>query len=155
MKKKKLSFISISLLFFIASTLLVFSCKSDSAAEEQSNKHPNVEPDKSFAPFYAKFHQDSVYQMAHIMFPLQGLPQQVDSNSLAQKDFYWDKESWSFQRDLAEETGYTKQVKAIMPDMVEELILHPSGKFGIIRRFAKLGDDWYLIYFSGLNPIKQ
>lgn len=125
------------------------SCKSDS--QETHQEREVFGPDESFAPFYDKFHSDSVYQLAHINFPLQGMPQRMDSTNLAKQDFFWDKESWVIQHDFDEkETGFTKSINAVSPTMVEEKIVDKSGQFGIVRRFIKLDDEWYLIYFSGL-----
>ncbi len=155
MKNNQFLPVQMSLLALIFGVLLMFSCQQDTPANAHANTHPDVAPDKSFEPFYQKFHQDSAYQMAHIHFPLQGLPQDVDSSSLAQKDFYWTRDSWKIQHDFVKSSGYSQTITAVTPNMVEELILHPSGQFGIVRRFAKLGDEWYLIYFSGLHRVRQ
>ncbi|HHB79427.1 MAG TPA: hypothetical protein ENK85_09380 [Saprospiraceae bacterium] len=131
--------------------LLLFSCKSD---PKTGNKREIVKPDPSFAPFYKRFHEDSVYQMAHINFPLQGLPQKMDSTNLASQDFFWDKESWTIQHDFDEaETGFTKHINAVTPEMIEERIVDKTGEFEVVRRFVKLNGEWYLIYFSGLHRI--
>ena len=144
------------LVFFLFSCLT--SCKTDTkmdSGEAQSEREVFV-PDKSFAPFYDRFHSDSVYQLEHINFPLQGMPQRIDSTSLATRDFFWEKESWVIQHDFDEKaTGFTKTINTISPEMIEETILDKSGQFGILRRFVKLDGEWYLIYFSGLGQRQQ
>ncbi len=145
-------------IFLLMGFLLLgfFSCKSDTKEANQESEREVFVPDKSFAPFYDKFHQDSVYQLAHINFPLQGMPQRIDSSNLASQDFFWTKESWVIQRDFDEKaTGFTKKINAVSPTMVEETIVDKSGQYGLVRRFVKLDGEWYLIYFSGLGQLKQ
>jgi hypothetical protein len=36
-----------------------------------------------------------------------------------------------------------------------ERIVHQSGEYGMMRRFARLGGQWYLIYYAGLNSIES
>lgn len=150
-------FIRSGLLFLYGLLLFVFvSCKTDVKVNDNESKQKAFMPDKSFAPFYERFHNDSVYQLAHINFPLQGMPQRIDSVGLATQEFYWEKGAWTFQQDFDEkETGFSKTVNAVSPTMVEETIVDRSGQFGIVRRFVKIDGEWYLIYFSGLAQIKQ
>ncbi len=146
-----------SLIFLMGLLLFgLISCKSDAKESNQEEEREVFVPDKTFAPFYARFHSDSVYQMAHINFPLQGMPERIDSTSLATKSFFWDKDSWVIQHDFDEkETGFTKNINAVSPTMVEEKIVDETGQFGIVRRFVKIDGEWYLIYFSGLGRISQ
>jgi hypothetical protein len=46
-------------------------------------------------------------------------------------------------------------LKMANPPLVVETILHKSAAFAAERRFLKSGDEWYLIYYMALNPIKQ
>lgn len=109
-----------------------------------------------FEIFYNKFHQDSLYQLDHIVFPLEGLPRDVDSTTLANKDFKWQKEDWVMHRKLGEgDQDFRIEWTNFGPDLVIEKIIHGSETLGMVRRFAKMGDEWYLIYYAGLNRIAQ
>ena len=39
-------------------------------------------------------------------------------------------------------------------DMITEKITHISGKIEMERRFAKMDDEWRLIYYAAMNFIK-
>ncbi len=133
------------ILYFLTLCLLIFSaCR------------PRVRTDFSdFALFYKKFHQDSVFQMAHIQFPMEGIPDNADSATIASKAFRWEVDNWKINKTIDfEKSGFLQQLHPIGDGLVIEQITHESGKYAMLRRFAKLDDQWYLIYYAGLNPVK-
>jgi hypothetical protein len=109
-----------------------------------------------FADFYERFHQDSAYQMAHIAFPLEGLPQNADSATIAAGTFRWTPENWVIQHgfDLAS-SDFDHQLIPIGEDFMYEKLIHRAGDLAIVRRFAKLDGEWHLIYYAGLNMIRK
>lgn len=108
----------------------------------------------SFAEFYAQFHADSVYQMEHIPFPIGGMPSFTNSDLAQTPDFQWTLENWRLHRPL-ESKEFTQEFTQLGDGLIEEQILHQSGRFGMLRRFARMGDgEWYLIYFADLNPVR-
>jgi hypothetical protein len=117
---------------------------------------PRAKADFSdFAVFYEKFHQDSAFQMAHIQFPMQGLPDNADSVTLASNTFRWDASNWKINKPIDfNKSGFSQQVQPLGEGLVIEKIVHESGKYAMLRRFAKLDDQWYLIYYAGLNPVE-
>ena len=117
----------------------------------------DVQPDiQTFEAFYEEFHKDSTYQMLHITFPLEGLPSDADAETIAAGDFRWDAENWELHRPFNFATNdFERDLVAFGNDIVIEKIIHRSGQFGTIRRFAKMGDEWYLIYYAGMNRIAQ
>ena len=122
---------------------------------ENVNTRPGIDM-TDFFNFYQSFHMDSAYQMDHIIFPLQGLPADADSLTIAQNNFTWEQETWRLHYPIDFETSdFTRQITPLSDDIVVELIVHRSGQAGMMRRFAKMGDDWYLIYFADMNRIKQ
>ena len=64
---------------FIFMALIFTNCNRQKEAKESLSKEVSKELPADFVAFYEKFHQDSAYQMAHIIFPLEGYPAQVDS----------------------------------------------------------------------------
>ncbi|MFN7116206.1 MAG: hypothetical protein ACK4TA_05365 [Saprospiraceae bacterium] len=109
-----------------------------------------------FKTFYERFHQDAEYQLAHITFPLEGLPSDADADLLESGNFYWQEEEWELHRPFdVEHSAFKQEFIRFGDDLVVEKIIHQSGEYGSIRRFAKMGDEWYLIYYAGMNRIKE
>lgn len=133
--------------------LSVFSCRNreTSPAEEQL---PSEYQD--FVEFYERFHQDSAYQMEHIIFPLEGLPREADSTTIASGSFRWKKEDWRIQRPFnLESSSFEQQLAPVSEDLIIEKITHKMGDMGMQRRFARLGEEWYLIYYADLNRMSM
>ncbi|MBK7871780.1 MAG: hypothetical protein IPJ74_14430 [Saprospiraceae bacterium] len=114
------------------------------------------QPDASeFEAFYEQFHSDPAYQMAHINFPLEGLPSDADAETIDSGNFHWDAEDWVTQRPFNfANSEFSRELLSFGDDLVIEKIIHRSGEYGTIRRFAKMGSEWYLIYYAGMNRIE-
>ena len=107
-----------------------------------------------FEAFYERFHTDSLYQVEHIIFPLEGLPADADSITLATGNYRWEKDSWIMHRRFDQGSNdFEIQLTPVMDDVIIEKIIHKSGAYGMIRRFARMGGEWYLIYYAGLNRL--
>lgn len=133
-----------NLCFFLLALAALSACRSRAKADFSD-----------FAVFYEKFHQDSAFQMAHIQFPMQGLPDNADSATLASNTFRWEPSNWKINKPIDfEKSGFSQQVQPLGDGLVIEKIVHESGKYAMLRRFAKLDDQWYLIYYAGLNPVE-
>lgn len=106
-----------------------------------------------FAAFYEKFHQDSLYQINHISFPLEGLP----PNALREDpSFRWHADDWQMHRPFnSRNAGFNTEQVRLGEDLVVEKIISSNGKFGMMRRFARLNGEWYLIYYAGMNAISK
>ena len=128
---------------WIALLVVMFSCKD---TDEKT-------PISSFTAFYEQFHNDTSFQMDHIIFPLSGVPEYSDSIQRDSGTFKWQKEHWILHKSF-EAGGFKRTVKEVGAGMVIETIIHEQAKLGMERRFAYLHDGWYLIYYAGLNPIK-
>ena len=136
------------LLFFLLFPLL-FSCRREAPADQLPD---SLEPD--FVDFYEKFHRDSAFQMSHIVFPLQGLPSEVDSLTLAEGRFYWQQEDWIMHRPLdAGDQDFQRIFTPLNRDLIVEKIVHKTTGFGMMRRWARMGEEWYLIYYAGMNRL--
>ncbi len=110
---------------------------------------------KKFKAFYEKFHQDTAFQMEHIVFPLEGIPAGGDSLMLAGEKYYWERKDWVPHRPFDfENTELTQEFIQYSDDMIAEQIVHNSGAYGMLRRFAKFDDEWYLIYYIAANRLK-
>ncbi len=135
----------ICLYLFSGTLLLLQACNG---AEEQPAT-------ADFDVFFDKFHRDSLYQMQHITFPLEGLPSDANAETIASGSFRWDAENWQLHRPFNNANHeFSRELLSFGNDLVIEKIIHKSGEYGTIRRFAKMGNEWYLIYYAGMNRIE-
>lgn len=139
-------------LFLTLLLLGTLACQQQKPQNQQANSEPiNLE---EFYEFYREFHRDSLFQVEHIIWPLEGLPDNVDSITLHSGAFRWQRENWTFQRTIDfEMSDFRRQITPVTDFLVTEQIVHTSGKYGMIRRFSKIAGDWYLIYYAGLNQL--
>ncbi|MFK7775259.1 MAG: hypothetical protein AB8F94_24180 [Saprospiraceae bacterium] len=121
------------------------------ATTTQVNSAADIPSD--FLVFYTQFHSDSSYQMQHINFPLEGLPEYADSTILAEGNFRWEKEGWQIHKNLdARKEEFVQNLRLVSDGLIFEFI--PTGgekKLWIERRFMKTNGEWRMIYYSGLN----
>lgn len=109
-----------------------------------------------FIAFYDRFLSDSLFQIEHIQFPLEGIPDNADSADVADGNFRWERETWKMHRKFdPKQTGFKVNLEAFGSDVITEQILHESGRYAMLRRYAKMDGDWRLIYYAGLNPLAE
>jgi len=108
----------------------------------------------SFETFYEKFHRDSVYQMEHITFPLQGLPGNYKNKTDYSPDFRWTTQNWNLNKPLdLEATHFVRSFIAVSDELIIEKLQFESGEYGMERRFSLMNGEWMLIYYAGINPL--
>jgi len=118
--------------------------------QPQVSATSNIPPD--FLVFYTQFHSDSLYQMDHINFPLEGLPAYADSITVLEKNYRYQKEDWRMHRNMEErKQSFHENLVQVSDGLIFEYIPTGDKKLWMERRFLKTGDEWRLIYFSGLN----
>lgn len=107
-----------------------------------------------FADFFEEFHRDSLYQVAHTVFPLEGIPANADSLDLVRNDFRWALDRWVMHRPFNAMDGqFERKFVPLGNDLVVEQIKGVQGQYGMQRRFAREADGWYLIYYAGMNRL--
>ncbi|MEZ5057070.1 MAG: hypothetical protein R2879_08535 [Saprospiraceae bacterium] len=141
--------------FIVVATVLlfIFSCSSErkSTPVESGSGLTNLE---DFNAFYMRFHRDTAYQAAHITFPLEGLPANADSLTFSSNDFKWNRSDWKYHQ-LLDDEEFTRNFLILNEKMVSESIRLKNSNLGLVRRFAKMDGDWYLIYYAGLNQVAE
>lgn len=142
------------LIFILSLSTLLISC--DSKPSEQTPPEINGITDvEDFNQFYERFHNDTAYQMLHINFPLQGMPQNAaelaDEEKLA---FRWQKEDWVHHNRITNE-NFKTEFEILDKTLITEYISHKKHNMGMMRRFSKSGDDWNLIYYIAINPLQK
>ena len=149
--------------FALSIILLVFtlneSCKSkdnatkiDPAAEVVIDTLPD-----DFVKFYDKFHTDSAFQMAHIIFPLAGLPSSTgDGDTMSTTRYFWQRADWKIHRHFTDPGHNFDHWYEVVNDRVIEHWMQMKGtNLYMWRRFARLEDGWYLIYYQGMRPMTR
>ncbi len=127
-----------------------FSCNQN---KKISNQEAKALP-ADFIPFYERFHADSTYQMAHIKFPLDGMPSQADSTMVGL--YHYTPENWTFQTLKGfNDTTFIRKFESPIPELVNESIIQRGVGFGTYRRFYKRSGEWMLIYYSDVNRISD
>lgn len=138
---------SIKWIFLLFGCLFINACSQNNTEEASAMQE--------FEAFYQNFHEEEAFQLAHINFPLEGLPAHADAATIAANDFVWEAEDWVMQRPFDLNDGkFKREIISFGDDLVVEKIVYQNGKFATIRRFGKLGKEWYLIYYAGLNRIE-
>lgn len=123
----------------------IFSCtqkqKNKSASDDSLQGLP-----EGFSEFYQKFHEDSIYQLDHILFPFQ-------SRKYETKDMYtthtWQREDWKIHKALDKnQEGFEREYTVVDSQYLTEIIYLKAGGFGLERRFAYLDTAWYLVMYN-------
>lgn len=140
------------IVLFLLTSLVACQPKDKTTSKEISKEDTTVLPE-DYISFYEKFHTDSLYQMSHIQWPLQGIQTEERDSNIINGRFYHKQENWLMHKSLSEEMGYSQSTKILADDLLEETMVDSQGQFGMKRRFAKISKEWYLIYYSGLNHI--
>ena len=136
---------------------ITFACNRNGGSNEAdslSNIQFNGNLPVDFTQFYMQFHIDSTYQIEHIIFPLTGLPPNADSIQMS-KTYQWEAENWRMHRPFKAASGYDQEYISIDDKTITEYIIDPQTGFGMERRFSKLKNKWYLIYYSAMNKISE
>ncbi len=135
-------------------TLLFIMLLGLSSCQKKSNLSDTEKKElpSDFVAFYTKFHSDSLYQIAHIQFPLSGFPSQVDSIA---DNFSWTKENWRMHRaENFKDSLFTRTFETPLPNCVNESVVIKNTSVGTFRRFYKRDNEWYLIFYSDMNKIQ-
>ena len=128
--------------------LVFFSYKNKKASTKTDNAAYNTE---EFLIFYDRFSKDSVYQMEHIVFPLEGKKAPVDSLYRDDDDFRWNTDGWILQKEYDDVDGTFSREFLDINGLIIERIGDVSGKFTMERRFGRLSSGWHLIYYREMG----
>ncbi len=110
-----------------------------------------------FSKFFNQFHEDSVYQVEHIMFPLEGLPASTgDGDTLTSNRYFWQKADWKIHRHINDPgQNFDNWFEVMDARVIEHWIQMKGTNLYMRRRFAKLDDGWHLIYYQGMRPVNR
>ncbi len=131
--------------------------KSNSSTGDATGESSIDTLPSDFVAFFNRFHEDSAYQMEHIVFPLQGLPPSTgDGDTITNTRYYWQKADWKKHNPFTDPGRIFDHWYEVNNDRIIEHWIQKKGtNMYMWRRFAKLEDGWYLIYYQGMRPMKR
>jgi hypothetical protein len=129
--------------------LLLFSfafiqCKPEMKKAEIQEVLP-----EDFEIFYIQFHTDSLFQIEHIAFPLEGV-RKVNEGGAGDilVPVLWQRDEWVIHKAFDDFNGsFNRNFQQVGPIILEK-ITDNNQLFSMERRFAKLGQEWNLIYYG-------
>jgi hypothetical protein len=144
--------------FVVCSALLLSSlaaCKDktpDQPAAVESEVQDTLPQD--FKVFFDRFHEDTAFQLAHIIFPLEGLPNsQGETDTVPTMRYFWQQADWKYHHHLTDPSNqFDNWFEVLDPRIIEHWVNAKGTNLFMHRRFAKLNDGWYLIYYAGMRP---
>lgn len=130
------------------SHLFFYSCKE----RKQSTKN-DVNPSLSseFLDFYEHYGKDSIFQIEHTVFPLEGIKAPGNETDVIDSNFRWTQDSWIFQKEFDDMDGAFTREFYDLNGVIVEKIADKTGNFTMERRFGKLSSGWHLIYYRELG----
>jgi len=137
----------------LCSVLIQFGLASCSGGQHQGDEELEGLPD-DFRKFYLHFHQDSAFQIAHIVFPLPGIPGRIDVDSSG-VTATWEKETWKMHQRIYNIGDYHHTFDVLSNDLIVETIEERNAPIAMQRRFARMATGWHLIYYIEMQPLSR
>jgi len=103
---------------------------------------------ENFNEFNIRFHTDSIFQLARVNFPIGG--KSIDG--FEKHD--WTLKNWVMLKTLVVETSQAKDYKHSLTKsdtLVVEKYWIPESGFEVERRFKRINNKWFLIYYNDVN----
>lgn len=146
-------FLSVLLSFLILGSI---ACKNSSAGPAQKAAEFTDLP-QDFLTFYQSFHNDSVYQVAHIEWPLKGdKPEKLESGGSKKVLFVWEPQNWQMLHlpDF-NDPGLKRSYETMGDVMIIERMVYPMVNYGLERQFYKdENNEWKLIFYSEMQELR-
>lgn len=141
---------------------LFYACQPQTAAPAPTHVTQSTatttEVPADFTAFYERFLKDTAYQMAHIVWPVQGhrMVSTPDSSASVLQAHQWTPQDWVLHQPVDNSEGhYTRELSMLGDMIVIEKIKVKAANYGIERRFARQPDtgEWALIYYSSIREM--
>lgn len=129
--------------------IIIFCASCKQTAENNSmtsaNSLATQDIPSDFLDFYMKFHQDSLFQIAHIIFPLKE----------KENGDPWLKEEWIMHKSFDDHGGQFERQFVNLKGIIIEGISSGNGMVTIERRYIENGDSYSLIYYKTTNAFNN
>lgn len=118
---------------------LIFLCLIFLSACHSSKQSLHSSPE-AFLPFYERFHQDSLFQVQRVLFPLDGYS--IEGGRITS----WSLEDWAMHKNGLNniDTAVYKTERIEHPGKIKERIYQPHSGVLIERQFSLVKNKWFL-----------
>lgn len=142
------------LLLIIISGFIVNCTPKGQDTNTDENLNPIYYSDE-FKSFLAQFENDSLFQLSHIVFPLEGQQPLSEDYTSYDTQFKWQQEDWVMHKSFDDVNGTYTREWIDLNGIVIEIISDNSGQYSMERRFGKLSSGWHLIYYRAMGNYPQ
>lgn len=125
-----------------------FSCKTVTENKPITKQEEASYLSSEFEEFYESFHTDSLYQVSHIIFPLEGRTYDEDNNAVK---ILWTVDNWVLHKKFDDMGGTWTRSYSEFGGIVSEKISDDRSISNMERRFSKIQDEWHLIYYDPIH----
>ncbi len=133
-------------LIILVLCISAFSCNSNKNIDNATNKDniskTNSKPMEDFNEFYERFHNDEIFQLDRIKFPVSGSYNDFDTVK------YWTKENWGFIRFTVDEIDTTEYNAFLIKKdsiVIEEVNCKGCG-YSAKLIFEIIDSKWYITH---------
>ncbi len=141
------------------SLFATIACKQKQPANpvvttSKTQKTPELSAE--FLEFYKRFHQDSAFQMAHIIWPLEGnSTMTTDGDKVVQIPVKRNPSEWVMHKPLdSADSDFVQNWSFFDENVIEETIKYSAANYGMRRRWAKVAGEWHLIFYSDMQELR-
>lgn len=129
--------------------LFAFSaCKQHPSNPKDSEVSNSSGLPEDFLDFYDKFHSDSLYQVSHIVFPLEG--NNYNEDNIAEVKIWTDK-NWIHHKSFDDSGGTFTRSYTEFGGIITEKITDDRNISSMERRFSKIQGEWNLIFYDPIH----
>ena len=123
--------------------LLKLNLKSPESNTTETQNLP-----EDFRSFYNQFHTDSIFQIQHITFPLDGVEKANDGPGDILVTIKWQQNNWELHKPFNDHNGTFDRSYTIVGPIIIEEINDRNNYFSMERRFARIDGEYHLIYYG-------
>lgn len=134
--------------FLCFTLLLTIACKTVTDSKPNIKEETGNFLSLEFQEFYKKFHSDSLYQIDHIVFPLEGATYDEDNNPVST---LWTVDNWVLHKEFDDMGGTFTRSYAEFGGIISEKIIDDRNISNMERRFSKIQNEWHLIYYDPIH----
>ena len=134
--------------------IICFLCSCKTVTENKTIvENTSIEENESFlseefTDFYDRFHSDSLYQLEHIVFPLEGRTYDESNKPIAKS---WTIENWVLHKPFNDMGGTFSRSYTEFGGIISEKIIDDRNISNMERRFSKINNKWHLIFYDPIH----
>lgn len=127
---------------------LTLACTPRNKTNHSIEEESGLVTSKEFVQFYEKFHSDSLFQINHIVFPLEGHNYNEDNEK---EKIYWNAKNWKLHKNFDDMGGTFVRSFSEFGGIISEKIVDDKNISSMERRFSQIQNEWHLIYYDPIH----